>query len=94
MRSRVALQCAAFAAALSARSDVLKPADLDDLERQAALAGQDNPLTAPISRFVATCRAARGDRKTLEDAGIALSEAVRVDTLPEPPDGHRRDIHG
>lgn len=92
-RRRVAMN--AVAVAMAAKSETLDEHAVIGLHvRAEELLGRDDPLFRAVCRFTTDFDLHRADPEQWPEMGRALHHAVDVAVTPDPPDLHRRDIHG
>lgn len=94
---RLALRMRAFSLAMSAKTNTLRPEDIEALRRQAgSYPFPDDPFAGACLKFCTDLhhlRRAR-DRVGLFDVGREMIWMIDRLNRPPPPDLHRKDIHG
>ncbi len=85
----------AVTVALKAKVGSLTPMDVEQLRTQAEeLLDEGVPLRGAVFDFATQYELVRRAPDELLPVADALFQAVQVALRPEPPDLHRRDIHG
>ncbi|MES2667908.1 MAG: hypothetical protein V4712_17625 [Pseudomonadota bacterium] len=92
---RRAVESAAFAVALRAKTGGLTALDVDHLRTQAEqLLPDDAPLRRAITGFATQFEAVRHNPPAWVALGDSLARAVELALIPDAVDSDRRDIHG
>jgi hypothetical protein len=85
----------AVTVALKAKVGSLTPMDVEQLRVQAEeLLDDDAPLRGAVFGFATQYELVRRSPGELVPVADALFQAVQLALRPDPPDLHRRDIHG